>query len=186
MSLYLRAFSATRLLACSSKFDRYAPKVCLSTNGAKRQFTFSKKEFWLSDSPVTPQHLDLYLRGEKSEVSHPVVAWASESGKGLLFFNKKGDTDRTHPAGVLPLYDATDLKKMSPHEFSFELHGHKHSFKAANDAERDGWYLALEKAMELGKASKDTIRESPSYKSEIEKLSKFRRLSRVSCPADRA
>jgi hypothetical protein len=73
---------------------------------------------------------------------------------------------------VLALYDATDLKKSSPHEFSFELHGHKHQFKAANDAERDGWYLSLEKAIELGKASKESVRAGDAYKSEIEKLSK--------------
>lgn len=73
---------------------------------------------------------------------------------------------------MLPLYEATDLKKASPHEFSFELHGHKHSFKAANDAERDGWFHSLEKAMELGKVNKETTRSGEGYKSEMEKLSK--------------
>jgi hypothetical protein len=138
--------------------------------GLLKQFIFSQKEFWLSDSAVTPQNLGLYLRGEKSEVSHPVTAWASQTGKGLLFFNKKGESDRTQPAGVIPLYEATDLKKASPHEFTFEISGHKHSFKASNDAERDGWYQSIEKSIELGKASKDSVRASETYKSEIEKL----------------
>jgi hypothetical protein len=143
------------------------------TNKRHRQFIFSQKEFWLSDSAVTPQNLGLYLRGEKSEVSHPVTAWASQTGKGLLFFNKKGESDRTQPAGVIPLYEATDLKKASPHEFTFEISGHKHSFKASNDAERDGWYQSIEKSIELGKASKESVRASETYKSEIEKLSMF-------------
>lgn len=138
--------------------------------GLLKQFIFSQKEFWLSDSAVTPQNLGLYLRGEKSEVSHPVTAWASQTGKGLLFFNKKGESDRTQPAGVIPLYEATDLKKASPHEFTFEISGHKHSFKASNDAERDGWYQSIEKSIELGKASKESVRDSETYKSEIEKL----------------
>ncbi|KAK6442933.1 hypothetical protein LTR95_000811 [Oleoguttula sp. CCFEE 5521] len=138
--------------------------------GLLKQFIFSQKEFWISDAPLTPQHLHLYLRGEKSEVAHPVAAWATHTGKGLLFFNKKGESERSHPAGILPLYEATDLKKSSPHEFSFEIHGHKHQFKATSDAERDGWYLAIEKEVELAKASKETVRGSDGYKSEMEKL----------------
>ena len=83
---------------------------------------------------------------------------------------------------MLPLYEATDLKKASPHEFSFELHGHKHTFKAANDAERDGWFHSLEKAMELGKVNKETTRDSEGYKSEMEKLSESMKAPR-SCSA---
>lgn len=130
-----------------------------------------KKDFWLSDLPVTPQHMDQYMRGEKPEISNPVVAWASQTGKGLLFFNKKSDTDRTHPGTVLPLYEATDLHKSSPHEISFKIHGKEHTLKAANDAERDGWYMSLEKAMEMGKAQKAATREGEGYKAEMEKLS---------------
>jgi len=64
------------------------------------------------------------------------------------------------------------LKKQSPHEFAFKLNGHNHTFKAANDAERDGWYLSIEKSIELGKASKEEITGSESYKTEAEKLAK--------------
>ena len=102
-----------------------------------------------------------------------MTAWASQTGKGLLFFNKKGESDRTQPAGVIALYDATDLKKASPHEFTFEISGHKHSFKANSDAERDGWYQSIEKSIELGKVSKESVRDSEGYKAEIEKLSMF-------------
>ncbi|KAK3111001.1 hypothetical protein LTR53_014160, partial [Teratosphaeriaceae sp. CCFEE 6253] len=40
--------------------------------GFIKQIVPSKKEFWLSDAPVTPQHMDLYMRGEKAETSHAV------------------------------------------------------------------------------------------------------------------
>lgn len=126
----------------------------------------------MTDDAVVPQNLDLYLRGEKPEVAHPVVAWASQTGKGLLFFNKKGDTQKTHPADVLALYEATDLKKEYPNQFSFKLHGHAHTFKAEDEAKRDGWYFSIEKAIELGKASKEEVRNSEGYKAEMEKLSK--------------
>jgi hypothetical protein len=133
----------------------------------------SKKNFWLSDEPVTPQNLHLYLRGEKPEVSNPVVAWASQTGKGLLFFTKKDESDKSKPQGVLPLYEATELKKAHPYEITFDINGHKHTLKAANDAERDGWFVSLERAIEVGKAEKETIRASEGYKAEIEKLSTF-------------
>ena len=133
----------------------------------------SKKEFWLSDDAVSPQDLNLYMRGEKPEIAHPVVAWASQTGKGLLFFNKKGDTTKKHPGTVLALYDATDLKRQSPHEITFKLNAHEHTLKATSDAERDGWYISLEKAVEMGKASKEETRGSEVYKAEMEKLSMF-------------
>ncbi|KAF2771641.1 hypothetical protein EJ03DRAFT_334593 [Teratosphaeria nubilosa] len=133
----------------------------------------SKKIFWLSDEKLAPQDLHSYLRGEKPEVAHAVVAWASQTGKGLLFFNKKDDTDKIKPQSILPLYEATELKKVSPHEITFEINSHKHTLKAANDAERDGWYLSLERAVEVGKAEKETIRSSQGYKDEMEKLGKF-------------
>ncbi|SMQ46991.1 unnamed protein product [Zymoseptoria tritici ST99CH_3D7] len=132
----------------------------------------SKKEFWLDDSAVSPSNLSLYLRGEKPEVAHPVVAWASQTGKGLLFFNKKGEINRAHPHDILPLYDATELKQEHPHSFSFKINGKEHSFKATSDAERDGWYISIEKSIELGKASKQEVRDTAGYTEEFEKLSK--------------
>ena len=68
-------------------------------------------------------------------------------------------------------YDAVDLKKSHPHEITFRLHGETHTLKAANDAERDGWFISLERAVEVGKAEKESIRASEGYKAEMEKLS---------------
>ena len=113
------------------------------------------------------------MRGEKPEVAHPVVAWASQSGKGLLFFNKKGDTNKKNPSHVLALYDADNLKKESPHEIAFRLNGQEHVLKATSDNERDGWYMSIEKAIEMGKSQKEEIREGEGYKAELEKLSKW-------------
>lgn len=117
--------------------------------------------------------MNSFMRGEKPEVANPIVAYASQTGKGLLFFNKKGMTSHKSPESVLALYEATDLNKQPTHEIAFRLHGQEHSLKASSDAERDGWYMAIEKAMELGKANKEDVRESEGYKSEMEKLSEF-------------
>ena len=111
----------------------------MPSSHSSRSLIPSKKEFWLSDEAVAPQNLDLYLRGEKPEISHAIVAWASQTGKGLLFFNKKNETDRTHPHDVLALYDATDLKKSSPHEFSFKLHGQNHVRSRGNIGSNSRW-----------------------------------------------
>ena len=140
-----------------------------NTYNSSRSIIPAKREFWLSDDAVSSKDLSSYLRGEKAEVSHDVVAWASQTGKGLLFFNKKGESKK-QPSHVLALYDATDLKKQSPHEISFKLNNEQHVLKANSDAERDGWYLAIEKSIETGKAIKDETRESEGYKAEKEKL----------------
>ncbi|EMD01071.1 hypothetical protein BAUCODRAFT_194417 [Baudoinia panamericana UAMH 10762] len=138
--------------------------------GLLKSLVPTKKEFWLSDLPVTPQHMDLFMRGEKPEVSNAIVAWASQTGKGLLFFNKKGESDRKRPQSVIPLYDAEALKKEGPHDIHFRVHAHQHTLKAANETERDGWYMSLERAMEMGKAEKESMRASEGYKAEMEKL----------------
>jgi hypothetical protein len=57
--------------------------------------------------------------------------------------------------------------------FAFKVSGSKHSFEAQNALERDGWYLAVEKAITEAKASKDTIESSEAYKEEKEKISTF-------------
>ena len=142
---------------------------------AHRSLIPSKKEVWLTDDTTSTQELSSYLRGEKPEVSHPVAAWATQSGKGLLFFNKKGETNRKQPGHVLALYDATDLKKQGTHDITFKLSGQEHTLKAASETERDGWYLSIEKAVELGRVSKDEIHESEGYKEELEKLSTWKR-----------
>ena len=115
--------------------------------------------------------MNSFMRGEKPEVANPIVAYASQTGKGLLFFNKKGNTSHKSPESVLALYEATDLKRSATHEISFKLHGHDHTLKASSDAERDGWFASIQKAMELGKATKEETRESEGYKAEMEKLS---------------
>lgn len=131
----------------------------------------SKKEAWLTEQTTSPEELSSYARGEKPEVANSVVAWATQTGKGLLFLNKKGETNRKQPGHVLPLYDATDIKKPSATEITFKLAGQDHTLKAATEAERDGWYTSIEKAVELGSASKTEIQESEGYKEELEKLS---------------
>jgi hypothetical protein len=65
-------------------------------------FRFAKKYFWFGEEPVHADNLREYLRGEKPEVAHPVVAWSSQTGKGLLFFVKHAD-QKEHPAGALNL-----------------------------------------------------------------------------------
>lgn len=73
-----------------------------STKLQNSAFRFSKKYFWFGEAPVASANLREYLRGEKPEVAHPTAAWASQTGKGLLYFVKHAD-QKEHPAGVLNL-----------------------------------------------------------------------------------
>jgi hypothetical protein len=113
-----------------------------------------------------------YLRGEKPEVAHPVAAWSSQTGKGLLYFVKHAD-QKEHPAGALSLAHATDLHKDGANAFAFKISGSKHAFEAQTAAERDGWYMAVEHAITEAKAAKEGIESSEGYKAEKEKIGMF-------------
>ncbi|KAG9186958.1 hypothetical protein G6011_10066 [Alternaria panax] len=149
----------------------YSGALGYKAPGLKNAFRFAKKYFWFGEEPVAADNLREYLRGEKPEIAHPVVAWSSQTGKGLLFFVKHAD-QKEHPAGVLNLAYATDLAKDGAVAFALKISGHKHTFEATSAAERDGWFDAVEKAITEAKASKDTIESSEGYKEHKEKIGK--------------
>ncbi|KAK5164728.1 hypothetical protein LTR04_001649 [Oleoguttula sp. CCFEE 6159] len=139
--------------------------------GLMKSFKFSKRYFWLGDEPVKEQHLSYYLRGEKPEVAHPIVAWASQTGKGLLYFAKHAD-GKNNPTSVINLSEVSGIVKEGEGHFSFKLHGHKHTFQAGSATDRDGWVAAIEKAAQEAKASREHILSSTGYKDSISHLGK--------------
>ncbi|KAL5407567.1 hypothetical protein PMIN03_007043 [Paraphaeosphaeria minitans] len=150
----------------------YSGALGYKAPGLKNAFRFAKKYFWFGDEAAVPiSSLSAYLRGEKAEVAHPTAAWSSVTGQGLLFFVKHAD-EKSTPAGALKLADATELAKDGAVAFHFKLHGGKHAFEAQTAAERNGWFVAVEKAIEEAKASTDTIIAKESYKEELSKLGK--------------
>ena len=67
-----------------------------------RNIIYSKNHFWFGNEPLSTEKLATYLKHEKaSDVAHHVVSWASETGKGLLFYAKEGD--KATPTGVIQL-----------------------------------------------------------------------------------
>jgi hypothetical protein len=70
-----------------------------------RGLIFSKKFFWFGSEPVEQKYLSNYLRGEKPEHGNSTVAWASHTGKGLLFFTKK-EAEKATPASIINLVRA--------------------------------------------------------------------------------
>lgn len=140
--------------------------------GLKNVFRYSKKYFWFGEEAAVPtSSLTHYLRGEKAEIANPTAAWSSVTGKGLLFFAKHADQKET-PAGVLNLSDASELVKDGTVAFHFKLHGGKHSFEAQTAPERNGWFVAFEKAIKDAQDAKEGIVSGESYKEELEKLRK--------------
>ncbi|KAJ4354811.1 hypothetical protein N0V95_003496 [Ascochyta clinopodiicola] len=149
----------------------YSGALGYKAPGLKNAFRFAKKYFWFGEEPVPASSLGEYLRGEKPEVAHPVAAWSSQTGKGLLYFVKHADK-KDSPAGVLNLAYTTDLVKDGTIAFAFKIHGHKHTFEAQTLTERDGWFVAVEKAIAEAKEAKDGIESSEAYKEEKTKLGK--------------
>lgn len=69
--------------------------------------------------------------------------------------------------------EATEVAKEGNIVFSFKVNGHKHSFEASNNTERDGWVVAVEKTVEEAKAAAEGVTSSEEYKETIEKLGMF-------------
>ena len=67
-----------------------------------RGFRFAKRHFWFSDDAVEVKQLSAYFQHEKLSLAHPTAAWASQTGKGLLFFAKRAE-DKANPTGIINL-----------------------------------------------------------------------------------
>jgi hypothetical protein len=66
------------------------------------RFHFIKRFFWFSDGAVEPKHLTGYITSRKAEVAHPNAAWATQTGKGLLFYAHCAE-DKSSPVGIFNL-----------------------------------------------------------------------------------
>ncbi|KAF7131243.1 hypothetical protein CNMCM5793_004293 [Aspergillus hiratsukae] len=139
--------------------------------GLVKGLRFSKRFFYFSDEAVDAKHLSVFQQNEKPAVANPIVAWATQTGKGLLFLTKRAE-DKATPAGIFNLAEISDLTKEGSSEFHFKVNGQKHTFQAASAAERDSWFVALEAKAAEAKAEKETIVASEGYKAELEKLTK--------------
>ncbi|KAI3573963.1 Pleckstrin homology domain-containing protein [Fusarium oxysporum f. sp. albedinis] len=124
----------------------------------------SKEFFFFGTDAFEPKALAHYLKTEQSaETAHSNIAWASHTGKGLLFFG-----DKKNPSGIISLADATEPETDGSHKFHFTSKGNKHSFKAANTAERDNWVAQLKLKIAEAKELASTVTESEAYKKTIE------------------
>ncbi|KAB8079137.1 Pleckstrin homology domain-containing protein [Aspergillus leporis] len=139
--------------------------------GLVKGLRFSKRFFYFSDDAVEARQLSAFHQNEKPAVAHPIAAWASQTGKGLLFFTKRAE-DKNTPTGIFNLADVTDVTKEGSSEFLFKVNGHKHTFQAASATERDSWVVAIEAKAAEAKAEKETITSGEGYKAELEKLTK--------------
>ncbi|WZH40241.1 Pleckstrin homology domain-containing protein [Fusarium acuminatum] len=124
----------------------------------------SKEFFFFGTDAVEPKTLSHYLKSEKStETAHSNIAWASETGKGLLFVG-----DKKNPSGVIGLADATEPEIDGSHKFHLTSKGNKHTFKASSTAERDNWVSQLKLKIAEAKELATTIVESETYKTTLE------------------
>ncbi|KAE8144155.1 Pleckstrin homology domain-containing protein [Aspergillus avenaceus] len=139
--------------------------------GLVKGLRFSKRFFYLSEDAVEAKQLASFHQNEKPVIANPIAAWASQTGKGLLFYTKRAE-DKSSPVGIFNLADVTDVTKEGSSEFIFKVNGHKHTFQAASVAERDSWVAAIEAKTTEAKAEKEAITSSEGYKAELEKLNK--------------
>ncbi|KFY78329.1 hypothetical protein V499_02502 [Pseudogymnoascus sp. VKM F-103] len=137
----------------------------------KKLAGFQKRFFWFGTDAVEVKSLSNYLRGEKPEAGNHNAAWASQTGKGLLYFSKQAG-EKSAPVGLINLADITDIKEDGTVEFSFVSHSQKHVFQAANLVDRDSWVAALKEKSVEAKESTEAITGSEGYKEQLASLSK--------------
>ena len=68
-------------------------------------FIPTKRFFYLQDEPIAVENLATYLKKEKP-VAHPNAAYASQTGKGLLFFTKT-EAQKSTPTGIIKLVSSS-------------------------------------------------------------------------------
>ncbi|KAL2063476.1 hypothetical protein VTL71DRAFT_5281 [Oculimacula yallundae] len=140
--------------------------------GLLKSFIFQKKFFFFGTEPVEHKKLSSYLRGEKAQdTANKNAAWASHTGKGLLFFTKKANEKAT-PAGIFNLSDVSDITEEGTTDFHFTLAGHKHTFQATSIAERDNWVAVLKSKVAEAKELAPAVVESEEYKTAHTHLTK--------------
>ncbi|PHH73223.1 hypothetical protein CDD82_5598 [Ophiocordyceps australis] len=126
----------------------------------------SKEFFFFGIESFEPKALQNYLKSAKSsETAHHNIAWASNTGKGLLFVG-----DKKNPTGIINLADASEPEIDGPNKFHLTSKGNKHSFKAASVAERDGWVSQLKHQISEAKKLAAIVTESETYKQALASL----------------
>ncbi|RYO76582.1 hypothetical protein DL763_010395 [Monosporascus cannonballus] len=134
-----------------------------------KNIIFSKNHFWFGSEAMSSDKLATYLKNEKAtDISHHVVSWSAETGKGLLFISK--ESDKAIPTGVIPLADASEPTTDGANKFTFTSKGHKHTFKAPTTAVRDNWVSQLRLKIAEAKELAATVTESENYKHTMESL----------------
>lgn len=77
----------------------------VNANHCLYSFISTRRFFYLQDEPVKLDNLQTYLKKEKKEkpeAAYSTAAYASQTGKGLLFFAKT-DAQKAHPIGIIKL-----------------------------------------------------------------------------------
>ncbi|RYP66238.1 hypothetical protein DL769_006082 [Monosporascus sp. CRB-8-3] len=134
-----------------------------------KNIIFSKNHFWFGSEAMSSDKLATYLKNEKAtDISHHIVSWAAETGKGLLFIAK--ESDKATPTGVIPLADASEPTTDGTNKFTFTSKGHKHAFKAPTTAVRDNWVSQLKLKIAEAKELAAAVTESENYKHTMESL----------------
>lgn len=129
---------------------------------------YSKNYFWFGNEAVETKSLTNYIKTEKVAGSaHNAAAWASETGKGLLFFGEK-QGDKSSIQGAIELAEASEPTNDGPQKFNLATKAHRHTFKAANTAERDNWVAQLKLKIAEAKELAPTVKESENYKKTVE------------------
>ncbi|KAJ6782450.1 hypothetical protein PWT90_09448 [Aphanocladium album] len=125
----------------------------------------SKEFFFFGSEAVEAKALEAYKKAQKSaEGALENISWAAHTGKGLLFSG-----DKKAPNNVINLAHASE-PEVDGNKFHLTAKGNKHTFKAANVAERDNWVAQIKAKIAEAKEIAASVTDSEAYKNTFETL----------------
>jgi hypothetical protein len=86
-----------------------------------RSLRFAKRFFYFNDEAVEAKQLSSFHQNEKPAVANPIAAWASQTGKGLLFITKRAE-DKAHPSHIINLVSCAKHAMKKEHKCKLTIH----------------------------------------------------------------
>lgn len=130
-------------------------------------FFKQKRFFYFLDEPVTEDKLQTYLHKDSSSTAN--AAYASQTGKGLLFYSK-AEGQKEAPHGIIKLADVVEVLPVGNAKFVLKLATGDLHFEAPA-LERDSWVFTLKSKISEAKTLAETVIESEGYTVALKKLS---------------
>jgi len=132
-----------------------------------------RRYFYFQDDAIESDNLGAFLKNSKKEhleAAQSTAAYATQTGKGLLFY-VKNESQKAHPIGIIKLADVTEVTPTGSNRFSIKLTHEVLDFTTPeNDC--DSWVHTVKLKAAEAKECLEATTSSEGFKAALEKFSK--------------